>query len=243
MNAPSVEAITAYIRARLHDNPEPAQIAAYFGINRFTLSRRFRAQTGLSLREYIAALKIEQGIPPLVQGRPVIDSQLEAGHASAATYSHRFRAHTGLAPHAYRGLVPELHRSMSAELDDPQARILMHHESAVVAQTHALTVHIDGVSARSAVFVGLYPEPIPRGNPVVGAALFHTRQCRIDLNPLHYFRLDHCLRGIHPQTVCFPLSAPAAIHIPLRPLLPSDPPITCNMPKLVFDHLRRLRNP
>lgn len=97
-----VDALTAHIRAQLHQDPTPAQIAAHFGVNRFALSRWFRAETGLSLRDYIAALKIEQGIAPLVQGQPVIASQLEAGHASAATFSHRFRAHTGQSPRDYR---------------------------------------------------------------------------------------------------------------------------------------------
>lgn len=97
-----VDALTAHIRAQLHQDPTPAQIAAHFGVNRFALSRWFRAETGLSLRDYIAALKIEQGIAPLVQGQPVIASQLEAGHASAATYAHRFRAHTGQSPQRVR---------------------------------------------------------------------------------------------------------------------------------------------
>lgn len=255
---PTLETLTAHIRERLADNPSPAQIAAHFGMSRFALSRWFRAQKGLALRDYIAALKIEQGIAPLVQGQPVIESQLEAGHSSAATYSHRFRAHTGLAPSEYRERVLELHQTMSGELADLQARVLIHQEYRPHPQTHALTVHIEGASSRSAVFVGLYPEPIPRGNPVVGLALFRTRQCLIDtvpdgsyhllaceitpsLNPLHYFRLDHCLRAKHPEPIAFPLPAPQTVHMPLRPLLPSDPPITSNMPKLLFDQLARLR--
>ena len=43
--------IVAYIRARLPEAPAPGEVAAHFGINRFMLSRRFRTETGLSLRE------------------------------------------------------------------------------------------------------------------------------------------------------------------------------------------------
>ena len=60
MKPASLAEISAYIRSHLHHNPTPAEIAAHFGISRFALSRRFRAGTGLSLREYLAALKIEQ---------------------------------------------------------------------------------------------------------------------------------------------------------------------------------------
>ncbi|MDO4710272.1 MAG: helix-turn-helix transcriptional regulator [Pseudomonadota bacterium] len=259
MTLPSLEALTTYIRARLEDSPGLAQIAAHFGVNRFALSRRFRAETGLSLRDYIAALKIEQGIAPLVQGQPVIASQLEAGHASAATFSHRFRAHTGLAPSDYRQLASELHQHLCIELGKPQPRTVIRPENLLASHPHTLTVHIEAASAHGVVFAGLFPEPIPRGMPVRGAALFGTRQFQIknvpdglyyllaceitpSLNPLDFFRLDHCLRGIHPAPLAFPLSAPQTARLSLRPLQPSDPPITVNLPKLLADHLRQ-RNP
>ena len=89
--------ICAHIRATLPDCT-PASVAAHFAMSRFHLSRRFHRETGLPLRDYLAALKIEQGIAALVAQKPVIDSQLDAGHESAATYSHTFRAATGIAP-------------------------------------------------------------------------------------------------------------------------------------------------
>jgi len=93
--------ICAHIRATLPDCT-PASVAAHFALSRFHLSRRFHRETGLPLRDYIAALKIEHGIAALVAQKPVIDSQLDAGHESAATYSHTFRAATGIAPARYR---------------------------------------------------------------------------------------------------------------------------------------------
>ncbi|WP_238947356.1 helix-turn-helix transcriptional regulator [Vandammella animalimorsus] len=254
-----VETLTAHIRAQLHQDPTPAQIAAHFGVNRFALSRWFRAETGLSLRDYIAALKIEQGIAALVQGRPVIESQQEAGHASAATFSHRFRAHTGLAPSDYRQLASELHQHLCIELGKPQSRTVIRPENLLASHPHTLTVHIEAASAHGVVFAGLFPEPIPRGMPVRGAALFGTRQfqmkdvpdglyyllaCEItpSLNPLDFFRLDHCLRALHPEPISFPLPAPQTLNLPFRPMRPSDPPITVNLPKLLADHLRQ-RNP
>ncbi|RMW94770.1 AraC family transcriptional regulator [Allofranklinella schreckenbergeri] len=256
-----VDALTAHIRAQLHQDPTPAQIAAHFGVNRFALSRWFRAETGLSLRDYIAALKIEQGIAPLVQGQPVIASQLEAGHASAATYAHRFRAHTGQSPRDYRAQAATFSATLRQALHDGRARVLPYHgfDPAAHPQTHALSVEIQGEGLAPLVFVGLFAEPIPRGVPVLGRALFHTRRFVIDhipdgryhllgcemrpsLNPLDFFRLDHCLRALHPEPITFPLPAPQTLDLAFRPLRPSDPPITVNMPKLLFDYLRQ-RNP
>lgn len=256
-----VETLTAHIRAHLHQDPSPAQIAAHFGVNRFALSRWFRAETGLSLRGYIAALKIEQGIAALVEGRPVIESQQEAGHASAATYAHRFRAHTGQSPRDYRAQAAAFSAALRQALHDARARVLPYDgfDPAAHPQAHALSVEIQGEGLASLVFVGLFPEPIPRGAPVLGRALFHARRFVIDhipdgryhllgcemrpsLNPLDFFRLDHCLRALHPEPISFPLPAPQTLNLPLRPMRPSDPPITVNMPKLLFDYLRQ-RNP
>lgn len=254
----TLDAITAYIRSRLSDNPTPAGVAAHFGINRFLLSRWFRARTGLSMRDYIAALKIEQGIGPLVAGQPIIQSQLEAGHASASTFAHRFRAHTGQTPRDYRRLAADYGRTLSEALKAPQPRILPYHgfDPALHAQPHALTIRLSGEGLSHLVFAGLFPEPIPRGTPVVGHALFHAREHEIthvpdgcyyllgcemrpSLNPMDFFRLDHCQRGIHPAPIRFPLEAPTTLTLHLRPLEPSDPPITVNMPKLLFDHFRQ----
>lgn len=254
----TLDAITAYIRSRLSDNPTPAEVAAHFGINRFLLSRWFRARTGLSMRDYIAALKIEQGIGPLVAGQPIIQSQLEAGHASASTFAHRFRAHTGQTPRDYRRLAADYGRTLSEALKAPQPRILPYHgfDPALHAQPHALTIRLSGEGLSHLVFAGLFPEPIPRGTPVVGHALFHAREHEIthvpdgcyyllgcemrpSLNPMDFFRLDHCQRGIHPAPIRFPLEAPTTLTLHLRPLEPSDPPITVNMPKLLFDHFRQ----
>ena len=116
-----------------------------------------------------------------------------------------------------------------------------------------------GGETRHAVFAGLFPAPIPRGVPILGRALFHCREFRIDAipdgtyyllaceiprsrNPLHYFRLDHCLRALHPAPITFPLPTATHIDLALRPFAASDPPITVNLPKLLYDFLRQ-RNP
>ncbi len=252
--------ICAHIRATLPDCT-PASVAAHFAMSRFHLSRRFHRETGLPLRDYIAALKIEHGIAALVAQKPVIDSQFDAGHESAATYSHTFRAATGIAPARYRDKIAAYSAALSAELARSQPRVVAHHaySPAQHPQTHPLAVRLCGGETRHAVFAGLFPAPIPRGVPVLGRALFHCREFCIDAipdgtyyllaceipksrNPLRYFRLDHCLRALHPAPITFPLPAATHIDLALRPFAASDPPITVNLPKLLYDFLRQ-RNP
>lgn len=258
----SLEEVTAHIRACLKDNPTPADIAAHFGYSRFYLSRWFHFQTGISMRDYIAALKIEQGIEPLVEGKSIIESQLEAGHTSAGTYSRRFHLHTGQTPRDYRNQAAAVSRIFNEQVSDHTSRALPHYsfEPEKHLQPHPLNISISGSNPHSVVFAGLFPEPIPRGVPIVGNALFHTRSfsirnvpngiyyllgCEIEpsLNPLHYFRLDHCLRGIHPEPICFPLAAPLKVSLNMRPFQSSDPPITVNLPKLLFEFIKAQRNP
>ena len=201
--------ICAHIRATLPDCT-PASVAAHFALSRFHLSRRFHRETGLPLRDYIAALKIEQGIAALVAQKPVIDSQLDAGHESAATYSHTFRAATGIAPAHYRDQIAAYSAALSAELARSQPRVFAHHaySPAQHPQAHPLAVRLCGGETRHAVFAGLFPAPIPRGVPILGRALFHCREFRIDAPRRHL--LPACLRNpAQPQ--------PAALFPP-RPL-------------------------
>ena len=235
---PSLDTIAAYIRARLPEPPTPGEIAAHFGISRFALSRMFRAETGLSLREYIAALKIEQGIPALVAGESIIDSQLESGHASAATFSHRFRKHTGLAPRDYRREALALGSTIEEEMGNPRSRAISYRRfsNEQYRLPHPLDVHIEGRSARGVVFLGLYAEPF-----LLACELTPSP------NPLDYFHLNHCLRAVWPNPLNFPLAEPLKLTLPLRPFAPSDPPITVNLPRLLAEVLLRnardTRNP
>ena len=258
---PSIAEVTRHIRQRLDSTPDEglllADIAAHFGVGRFWLSRWFHARTGVPLREYVAALRIERGIAPLIAQKDIIVAQQEAGHCSAATFSHRFRAHTGLGPRDYRAQALAAAEVVEDQLGLPQPRVLSYQESDPVQclQPHALRVEVAGAHPGTVVFAGLFAQPMPRGRPVVGRALFRTRTFVIDTapngiwyllgceirpsrNPLDYFRLDHCLRGMVSDPIVFPLPAPRDVMLQLRPFQPDDPPITVNLPQLLLEAMR-----
>ncbi|MDO4777277.1 MAG: AraC family transcriptional regulator [Cardiobacteriaceae bacterium] len=248
-----LDAIGAHIRAHLDDNPTPASIAAHFGMNRFHLSRWFRQHAHIPLRDYIAALKIEQGIAPLVDQQSIITAQQESGHQSAATFTHRFRHATGITPRDYRKQMPAYQQLLESELEQHGGRTIPYRR-VPVHDGHPLHVRVSGSDARL-VFAGLFPEPVPRGVPLAGAALFDRKTFTIPApppgtywllgcellpsrNPLDYFRLDHCQRERYPDPITFPLPAPQSVELILRPFQPGDPPITVNLPRLLFEVLR-----
>lgn len=251
-----LDAIAAYIRANLHNNPTPAAIAAHFRINRFALSRWFRRHAHLTLRDYIAALKIEQGIAPLVTQEPVIDAQQHSGHQSAATFTHRFRHATGLSPRDYRSHARKYRQLLNHELGQHGGRVIPY--SRVPGENHSappLHIRISGSDARL-FFAGLFAEPLPRGIPLRGAALFDCHDftipdmpdgtywllgCEIipSRNPLDYFLLNHCKRERYAQAITYPLPAPRHVELALRPFQPGDPPITVNLPRLLYEVLRK----
>lgn len=254
---PRLDAIAAYIRDHLADNPTPASIAAHFGISRFYLSRWFRAHAGIALRDYIASLKIEQGIAPLVDKQSIIDAQQESGHQSAATFTHRFRHATGITPRDYREHMPAYRQVLENELAQHGGRTIPYRR-VPACPGHPLQVRVSGSDARL-IFAGLFPEPVPRGVPLAGAAIFDRKSFTIPAlppgtywllgcellpsrNPLDYFRLDHCQRERYPEAITFPLPSPQSVELVLRPFLPSDPPITVNLPRLLFEVLRGERN-
>ncbi|MDO5091247.1 MAG: helix-turn-helix transcriptional regulator [Cardiobacteriaceae bacterium] len=250
-----LDAIGAHIRAELAAQRDitPAGIAAHFGVNRYTLSRWFRRHAHMRLADYLAALKIEQGIAPLIARQSVIDAQQQSGHQSAATFAHRFRHATGITPRDYRAQSDAYRQLLDAELAHDSGRIIPYRR-VPVGDGHPLHVHIHGSNARL-VFAGLFPEPVPRGVPLAGAALFARKRFTIaalppgsywllgcellaSRNPLDYFRLDHCQRERYPDPITFPLAAPQMAELVLRPFLPGDPPITVNLPRLLFEVLR-----
>lgn len=68
-----------------------------------TLSRRFAAATGLTLRRYVAALRVELAAFLLRTSRMTLEHIAdECGFASASALSHAFLAGQGCSPIQYR---------------------------------------------------------------------------------------------------------------------------------------------
>ena len=101
-----------YLYDRLGTEISAARMAVDFGISPHHLSHLFRLHSGIAMREYLAGLRIEASLLPLIDGKPVIWAQQEAGYAHAPTYTRQFHSFTGLAPQQYRLLVSQLYHTV-----------------------------------------------------------------------------------------------------------------------------------
>lgn len=231
----------------------------------YALSRAFKKRMGLTWREYQSAKKIERGIRTLLGGGTVMDAQLDAGHESSSTFTHRFRLHTGISPKSYHTKAIALARLLSQELSRLSPRQLNYPDfncsdfCGVNIASRPLTLTIANKKPNSVVFVGLYPKPLPSGVPVIGIAIFHQNELIINAIPhgtyyvmaceltagdaWRFFDVDSCQRGMLDKPVSFPLTHASHKTLTLRPHLPDDPPITTNLPQMLQWALDAIKKP
>ena len=77
------------------------QAAAYAGVSRSHLFRRFRQAYGVSPQEYLCRLRLQHAAQLLADGSPVAQAAYSAGFADLPNFSRRFRLEYGTAPSLY----------------------------------------------------------------------------------------------------------------------------------------------
>jgi len=98
-----VLAMQEIVERELHEVPPLAHLAARVGLSERTLSRRLLAATGMSLRRYVAALRLERAEFLLRStDMPLIHVAQDCGWGSAASFCRAFAAQHALGPAAYR---------------------------------------------------------------------------------------------------------------------------------------------
>jgi transcriptional regulator GlxA family with amidase domain len=98
-----VLAVQEIVERELHALPPLAHLAARVGLSDRSLSRRLLAATGLSLRQYVAELRIERSEFLLrTTDTALIHVAQDCGYGSASAFSRAFAARHGQAPAGYR---------------------------------------------------------------------------------------------------------------------------------------------
>jgi AraC family transcriptional regulator of adaptative response/methylated-DNA-[protein]-cysteine methyltransferase len=82
--------------------PALAELAESLGVSPFHLQRVFKAETGLSPRQYAAARRMERLKNDLQQGRDVTTALYEAGFGSSSRLYESARQSLGMTPGTYR---------------------------------------------------------------------------------------------------------------------------------------------
>lgn len=246
-------AVTTFIRQ--NPNSSAKAIADEFGYSQFHFSRLFKQQMGVSLREYLSAIKVERSTKALAQHHSVIDSQLEAGYESAGTFSNTFKRFAGISPKQHTTRIMTWVQQLSQLHKDSLSNniLYMPYHAAHHPQAHPLDIRIHArTCADSLLFLALFPQALPKGIPSLGICLPKQNHYAIHAipdgtyfvmvvevirtkTPLRLFTLDTCKRDVIRTPVTFPLETSQQLSLTLREKQPHDPPINVHPLKLLFD--------
>ena len=101
--SPTVLLALSYIRRNFTQEISLTQLSEYVYANASVLSRDFGAEVGMTLTEYVAALRIERAKRLLAENERTIEKIAEeCGYTGAKYFREQFKRLTGLSPQAYR---------------------------------------------------------------------------------------------------------------------------------------------
>lgn len=245
----------------LHKHPDisAADLASKTGYSRWYLSHEFKRQSGVSLRQYIEAMKIHRSIERLLDDANVTHSALDAGYSSLTTFSQTFKKHTSINAKEY---VDEAKKARKRINQSGFNKRFYEYRRFNIKTNNRLRVecHYPAEYKPQITFVGLFDDPLPKGKPVVGAALIgnkmrHTfydipagnyyllacdMQCRADLKEMSLLQTNY--RQRYDKVVNFANDTHHKIELVLRLPQPDDPPITMNFATLLAGGIIKNRN-
>lgn len=98
--------VVDFITEHLSDELPLARLARVGAFSPFHFHRVFQAQTGQTVRAFVARKRVERAMLLLGRAasrRRLTDLALELGFSSSSEFSRTFRAHTGIPPSKFRG--------------------------------------------------------------------------------------------------------------------------------------------
>ncbi|WP_082112326.1 helix-turn-helix domain-containing protein [Paenibacillus sp. DMB20] len=251
----AVERVIEYMKKHMEEPVTTAQLAAHAGYSPYHFTRVFKAVTGISVRQYLSALRIEAGKIRILQEQSLMVKVLRRiGFSSIGSFQTRFKDYVGLPPKKFRSLSRTLHGYVNQYEDIP----LSFPEQGDAEALPRIRCRIEAPpSFRGIIFVGLFPRPIPDRRPAAGSALnMQNRTCTFSdvphgtyyllaagipwsLNPKDYYLLDKTLRAKHDKPIQVDSGTDLQFSLTLREPLPFDPPIVINLPLLLFEKKNR----
>ena len=247
-----VEQAIDYMKLNLDRELTTEEIAREVGYSEYHFIRLFKEVTGISPRNFLSALRIEEGKKKLLQPTgSLLNVVLSLGFLSVGSFSSRFKQTVGISPMKFRKTSKELVEKLIEEKElseykEGRSRI-------------SCTVHYPE-SFNGLIFVGAFPRPIPDQRPLKGTAFRNGRNsCSfVDLppgdyyilaaaipwsmNPKTYFLLENSLRGKTDEPVHIEEDTKITVELVLREPLPYDPPILVNLPMLFLESKRKVSN-
>ena len=251
----SVERVIEAMHNRIDEPLSLGSMAKIAFASRYHFNRTFRKVTGVPPAQFLYALRLERAKRLLLQTqRKVIDICYEVGYNSVGTFTRRFTDLLGVSPVTLRQLarspikqVRPYHLSLV-----PADRQL--HQGCRISGRVRLPAGFNGL-----IFVGLFQDAIPQGQPLACAAPSADGSYSIADAPEGEFYL-FALGVAHPiqSPECFNYesalrggghllrisrdSVTGSTYLRLRPPSPFDPPILLILPVLMEKFFNQQRS-
>jgi AraC-like DNA-binding protein len=253
-HSPAVERVIQAMRAQINEPLSLHEMAEIAYLSPFHFNRVFRSITGVPPSEFLAALRLDAAKRLLLTtSLSVTDVCFNLGYASLGTFTQRFKQLIGLSPLQLRQLADQLTPAPLDPLRD-RRREVPH----LAAGPHVgLSGAVNGTITAPAdfagpIFVGLFPRPVPQGQPVACTTLPAPGPYQLAPVPDGWYYLQaaalswsqNALTYLMPETnllvgvVDRPVlvragRTSAPIGLALRPAHTADPPILGVFPPLL----------
>ncbi|WP_225800886.1 helix-turn-helix domain-containing protein [Streptomyces sp. NK15101] len=246
----AVRRVIQDMRANLGQDLTIDDMARTAMFSKFHFTRAFRDVTGTSPGRFLSALRLQEAKRLLVDTRfSVADISSQVGYSSVGTFSSRFKSCVGVSPSMFRDLGGF---TSAIETDSTENQVLT--RSSLRGR-----VSFPEDRAPGNCFLGLFPTPVPQGQPVRctvldGPGTFELRN--IPAGTWHVlvhsvpYGYEHLVAGAGAEdAVSVGSYGPVTAHadtlllpaeITLRPLNDMDPPILLALLDLRTNALERL---
>lgn len=105
VQAPRAPLLAPIVAAVQRDPGDPRSLAAWaeqLGVSTRTITRAFRAETGLGFTRWVASVRAQHAVSLIVRGDEIEEIAGLVGYRSASAFGAAFRRATGLTPSAFR---------------------------------------------------------------------------------------------------------------------------------------------
>jgi AraC-like DNA-binding protein len=163
----SIERVIEAMRANLGEPITVDDMARIAMFSKFHFSRVFRDSTGVSPGRFLSALRIQEAKHLLTTtSLSIADISNMVGYSSVGTFSSRFKAAVGTSPSVFRATGGFNIRRGENAFEPVRSETKTFDKHAREAPTIVRGRVYAAQDLQDSVYVGLFPDVIPQGNPI-----------------------------------------------------------------------------
>jgi len=244
-NQKSIERALSHMRTHLAEPLDLDQLATAASLSKFHFVRVFDELTGTTPLHFLSCLRMQRAKELLLNSEASITNIcLEVGYASLGSFSKTFNSLVGLTPQDFRSLPKRLGPMQFAKA------VWGFLASDTKVKGPALQGVVESPSRRRGfIFVGAFTEGVPQGAPYSGTVLLKPGAFRIRRPDVTEFHLLAAFIPFSADLLAIVTTLPVGlvasqriqiigavetppVHLSLRPMAPTDPPIVLALPAL-----------